>query len=169
MISKIAAEYTGFSFLERIIFCIGSLLPDLSPMQFIHRHFYGKSGRYVQKKLERLSGRDTLTALLTYGKMAHYVSDFCCSVHTDDCIGNVREHIFYERALNFYILENYDIIKAECLSETKHTDLNSILSCYRQSQKYDLHTDLSFAVNACISICMKARLCTLLPAKEIYS
>lgn len=50
IIAKIAAEHTGFTFLEKTAFCIGSLIPDLSPMQFVHRHFYAKSGKYVQKK-----------------------------------------------------------------------------------------------------------------------
>ena len=77
IIAKIAAEHTGFTFLEKTAFCIGSLIPDLSPMQFVHRHFYAKSGKYVQKKLERISGRNSLFTLLVYGKMAHYVSDFC--------------------------------------------------------------------------------------------
>lgn len=49
IIAKIAAEHTGFTFLEKTAFCIGSLIPDLSPMQFVHRHFYAKSGKYVQK------------------------------------------------------------------------------------------------------------------------
>ena len=54
IIAKIAAEHTGFTFLEKTAFCIGSLIPDLSPMQFVHRHFYAKSGKYVQEKLERI-------------------------------------------------------------------------------------------------------------------
>lgn len=156
IIAKIAAEYAGFTFWERNAVCIGSLIPDLSPMQFIHRHFYAKSGEYVQKKLERLSGRNSLLALLIYGKMAHYVCDFCCSVHSSGSIGNIREHIQYERALNHYALEKYDLLKAECENFREHKDLPAVLNNYHNSQKFDLHTDLSFAIKACVNICEKA-------------
>lgn len=155
IIAKIAAEYAGFTFLERNLFCIGSLFPDLSPMQFVHRHFYAKSGKYVLKKLEQLSGRNSVFMLLIYGKMAHYVSDFCCSVHSGVSIGNIREHIFYERALNRYVLEKYDLLKDECESRREQQDLTSVLDCYCQSQKFDFYTDLSFAVRACVDVCMK--------------
>ncbi len=155
IIAKIAAEYAGFTFWKRNAFCIGSLIPDLSPMQFVHRHFYVKSGKYVQKKLEQLSGKNSLFTLLVYGEMAHYVSDFCCSVHSGGGIGNIREHIQYERALNCYALEKYDLLKAECESRREQQDLTSVLDCYHHSQKYNLHTDLSFAVRACVDVCMK--------------
>lgn len=155
IIAKIAAEHTGFTFWEKTAFCIGSLIPDLSPMQFVHRHFYAKSGKYVQKKLEQISGRNSLFTLLVYGKMAHYVSDFCCSVHSGGAIGNIREHIQYERALNCYAFEKYDLLKSECESRIEQQDLTSVLDCYHHSQKYDFHTDLNFAVRACVNVCMK--------------
>lgn len=155
IIAKIAAEYVGFTFWERNAFCVGSLIPDLSPMQFVHRHFYAKSGKYVQKKLEQLSGKNSLFTMFVYGEIAHYVSDFCCSVHSSGSIGNIREHIQYERALNRYALEKYDLLKAEFESRREQQNLTSVLDCYHHSQKFDLHTDLSFAVRACVDICMK--------------
>lgn len=120
-----------------------------------HRHFYVKSREYVQKKLKQLSGRNSLFTLLLYGKMAHYVSDFCCSVHSGGGVGNIREHILYERALNRYALEKYDLLKAECDSWRERKDLTSVLNCYHHSQKFDFYTDLSFAVKACVDVCMK--------------
>ena len=30
-------------------FCIGAILPDLTPNSLIHRHFYALSGNYVEK------------------------------------------------------------------------------------------------------------------------
>lgn len=155
IIAKIAAEYAGFTFWKRNAFCVGSLIPDLSPMQFIHRHFYAKSGKYVQKKLEQLSGKNSLFTMFVYGEIAHYVSDFCCSVHSGGSIGNIREHIQYERALNRYALKKYDLLKAKCESRKEQQDLTSILDCYHHSQKFDLHTDLSFAVRACVDVCIK--------------
>lgn len=114
-----------------------------------------KIRKICTKKLEQLSGKKSLFTIFVYGKMAHYVSDFCCSVHSGGSIGNIREHIQYEHALNRYAQEKYDLLKAECKSRKEQQDLTSVLDCYHHSQKYDFHTDLSFAVRACIDVCMK--------------
>lgn len=153
LIAKIASENSGFTFWERNVFCVGSLIPDFSPMQFIHRHFYAKSGEYVEKKLKQISGRNSLLVLMVYGKMAHYVSDFCCSVHSGGGIGNIHEHIQYERALNYYALENYELMKYQCMEQIKQQSLKNILNQYNNSIKSDFHTDLTFAIKACIEVC----------------
>lgn len=156
IIAKIAAEKCGFSFWERNAFCIGSLISDLSPMQFVHRHFYLASGEYVHKKLESLSGRHSLFALLLYGEMAHYVSDFCCSVHADNSIGNVREHILYERRINRYAVENMEQLIVECEQFGGAQELDKALEDYYGSVKYDFHTDMIYAVKASMGVCTKA-------------
>ncbi len=156
IIAKIASEYAGLTFLEQSAFCIGSLLPDLSPMQFIHQHFYSKSNKYVMRKMKKISGKNSLMAWVTYGKMAHYLSDFCCSVHSGNGIGNIREHIIYEKELNYFAIEKYNMLKDECKNMEKYRNLTSILNDYHHSKKYDFYTDLYFAIQACISICQKA-------------
>lgn len=153
LIAKIASENSGFTFWERSVFCVGSLIPDLSPMQFIHRHFYAKSGKYVEKKLKQISGKNSLLGLMVYGKMAHYVSDFCCSVHSGGGIGDIHEHIQYERALNYYALENYELLKSECMEQIKQQSLKNVLNQYNHSIKSDLHNDLIFAIKACVEVC----------------
>lgn len=84
------------------------------------------------------------------------MSDFCCSVHFGGELGNVREHIIYERALNCYALKNQDLLRAECRGPIKRGDLDSVLNEYSQSQKYNPYTDLILALKACISVCEKA-------------
>ena len=54
-----------------------------------------------------------------------------------------------------YSLEKYDLLKAECEIRREQQNLTSVLNCYSHSQKFDFHTDLSFAVMACVDICMK--------------
>lgn len=153
IITKIAAEYCDASFWQKTIFCIGSLIPDLSPMQFIYRHFYSCSGNYVFRKLEELSGKTSPYAILTYGKMAHYLSDFCCSVHSGNGVGNIREHILYERQLNRYAVENYEQLKTEC---SGYQEVSDIIDNYFHSKKYNFHNDMIFSIKACISVYEKA-------------
>lgn len=153
IIAKIAAECVGLTKAECIAFCVGSLIPDLSPMQFVHRHFYESSGEYVLSKLNKLSNRQSLLSLFEYGKMAHYLSDFCCSVHVGGNIGNVREHMSYERKLNRYALENYETFRSQYFKDLKMTDINNILSSYFNAPKFDFYTDIIFAVKVCCKVC----------------
>lgn len=156
IIAKIAADHAELSFLERSVFCIGSLIPDLSPVQFIHPHFYAKSAAYVKDKLEQADGRRRLSKLFTYGKMAHYASDFCCSVHFSGGIGNVHQHIVYERKLNRYARSNKAALRKELADVEVRQGLKAILSGYGSSEKFDFHTDMSFAIRCCISLCERA-------------
>jgi hypothetical protein len=156
MISRIAAECAGLSAVKRMIFCIGSLIPDLSPMQFIRRHFYKHSGEYVFDTLEKLSGEQSASAMLEYGKMAHYVSDFCCSVHHSGGIGDVNEHLVYERRLNRYMIEKYSALNSEHKANSRGESLKNVLEGYFLTVKFDLHTDLMYAVRACSAICEMA-------------
>lgn len=157
MLSRIASEnQSGLSLLQKKAFCIGSLLPDLSPMQFIHRHFYTKSAKYVFKKLRRLYGKNSLASMLAYGKMAHYCSDFCCSVHRDGKIGNPSEHIKYESALEIFAINNKSKIK-ECIRKgTNGLKLHEIFNTYNSSLKYNYLYDLNMALKACSIICAGA-------------
>lgn len=157
IIAKLAAENAGLTLVKRTAFCIGAMLPDLSPNQFIHRHFYRKSGEYIMKKLQRLSGKSSVFSLLAMGKAAHYVSDFCCSVHFGGSIGNARQHLLYEQQLHRYAAEKYPTLKAECSSFTGSHSVQDALSEYFDDEKFDFHTDLIYAVKACYAICRLAK------------
>ncbi|WP_124098297.1 zinc dependent phospholipase C family protein [Ruminococcus sp. Marseille-P6503] len=157
IIARLAAEKSGLTPIKRAAFCIGSLIPDLSPMQFIHRHFYRQSGGYIIRKLEKLSGKSSFFSMLELGKAAHYVSDFCCSVHFNGEIGNVRRHILYERRLNRYAVEKYALLKSECSSLKALQSVKDVLSEYFRNEKFSFHTDIIYAVKACAAVCETAK------------
>ena len=157
IIAKIAAEKAGLTAVKKTVFCIGSLIPDLSPMHFIPRHFYRQSGEYIMKKLERLSGKNSIFSVLELGKAAHYVSDFCCSVHFSGEIGNVRRHILYERWLNRYAAKKHSLLKAECSALIGSRSVEDALSEYFRNEKFNFHTDFISAVKACTAICEAAK------------
>lgn len=172
LIAKIATEQRyQWNFLEKCAFCIGTVLPDLSWNQLIHRHFFQASNDYVTNTLKALSGRNTLGAFLKYGKMAHYVSDFCCSVHAHGDIGHVSTHVLYERKLNNFLKENYQLIQNTWQSETEklHT-LSDVLTDYNQGEKMNGIRDLCYAIKAtaCISnqIAVKRDMCKKVMIKK---
>ncbi|MBR5500309.1 MAG: zinc dependent phospholipase C family protein [Clostridia bacterium] len=102
------ADKTRYGKYSKFAFCLGALLPDFSLTQFVHPHFYSQSHRYVFRQLERLffegeTGKNFIY-FLRLGKMAHYLSDFCCLPHTHDHLCQIRKHILYERLQNRYMI-----------------------------------------------------------------
>jgi len=115
------------SWIEKIMFYIGTVEPDLGITQFIHPHFYVKSAEYVYNKIKRLQEREAkgLMGAFELGRIVHYLSDFCCHVHSSGGIGNVNEHLVYERSINKYLLRNFNLV------------FNSINFMPSSIQKYD--------------------------------
>lgn len=135
--------------LQKLMFCIGTVLPDLSPSQFIHTHFYKNSSEYIFKKLEKLLYLSSPFVMIEYGKIAHYCSDFCCSVHFSGSIGNIYEHITYEKRLNKFAQENYNKLCRDFNElETENIELRNIFDEYSQCKKFDLYTDMIYAIRA---------------------
>ena len=156
-IAETAADLSGVKGFEKALFCFGSMFPDLSPMQFVHKHFYQKSGQYVLKKFDALKWKNTVWTAFQLGELAHYVSDFCCYVHQSGSIGNVKEHIRYERKLNQYTINNTFDVANICNRMPLKNDLNSILNAYKENQNHGYSKDLYFSVIACSIICKQIR------------
>lgn len=115
------------SWFEKIMFYFGTIEPDLSITQFIHPHFYVKSAEYVYHKIRKLQEREMrgLLSAFELGRIVHYLSDFCCHVHLSGGIGNVNEHLVYERKINKYVIKNFNRI------------LGIIVNSQTNAQKYD--------------------------------
>ncbi|MBP3392423.1 MAG: zinc dependent phospholipase C family protein [Clostridia bacterium] len=115
-IAKIAwdacADRNQFGIGAKCAFCFGALWPDFSPMQLVHPHFFRQSHRYVFKQLERLcfhgTGGKKLLYFFRMGKIAHYLSDFCCFPHVQGHLCQIRQHILYERMQNRYMIRYQD-------------------------------------------------------------
>lgn len=100
------------SWIERVLFLFGTIEPDLGITQFIHPHFYVKSADYIYTKLKRLKSKNKkgLLSAFELGRVVHYLSDFCCFVHSGGGIGKVAEHVLYERNIQKYLIGNYNEI-----------------------------------------------------------
>lgn len=137
------------------LFCIGTILPDLSINQFIHRHFYPLSGNYIEMKIKRLakSSRTGFIQALRAGAIAHYLSDFCCTVYASGGIGNVKEHLHYEREIHRYVKAKSDIFSEghaliNSFSQI-HEEVFSQVESYHEQKQHGCATD----VRACVQIC----------------
>lgn len=112
------------------LFFLGTILPDLSIMQFVHPHYYTKSADYIFGKLIRIKEKpyNGIKDALVLGKIVHYLSDYCCYVHHNGCIGNISKHALYESKLNEYVLENYqDLCKNVSKKYSRNEDSVDII------------------------------------------
>lgn len=156
LVADLASRRCGITGIRRAIFCIGSLIPDLTLTQLTHPHFYCHSGKYVARHISRFADHSSLTAYLELGKMAHYATDFCCSVHQGRNIGSIREHLLYERRLNSFAVRNFHSLLKKSMRMPLCT-LDEALDIFRCGLKYDHETDLLCAVRACTAICAMTR------------
>ena len=91
--------------------------------------FYEKSSEYIYSEIRRLNQKEKSGLLDEYdlGKLAHYLSDFCCYAHINGDIGGLADHIGYEMGINRYLNENYDRLQEEILQNKtgmeKQTDM----------------------------------------------
>ncbi len=146
--------------LREQLFCIGTILPDFLLTQFIHRHFYEHSGSYVINKIKKLMNRKSLFSALEYGKLAHYLCDFCCSVHRDGKIGNAAEHIRYERGINRFVEKSAEKLKKEKSSgsifKVPEKAIHSAISKHIEGRRYDIASDVKASLAMCELIGEKA-------------
>jgi len=98
---------------NRVMFCLGSMAPDMSPIQFKHPHMYEDSSDYIFSNMDKLQNKKKIGLLSSYelGKSIHYLCDFCCYAHRVERNETLMEHMRYEKYLDKYIRENFDDLK----------------------------------------------------------
>lgn len=98
---------------KRAAFCLGSMAPDLSPIQFKHKHMYEISSEYIFSNMDKLQSKKKIGIFSAYGlgKSIHYLCDFCCYTHRLERDETLKEHMRYEMELNRYIKENFNELR----------------------------------------------------------
>lgn len=151
MSSIAAGSVPEISKMQKLAFCIGSMIPDISYTQFYRPHFMKNSGEYVFRKLEKLAVTDSFFKAYEYGKMAHYLSDFCCSVHNTRSVKTAKFHFAYERLLEKYIVINKQSIEKKVTEfESELVDLKELLKKYKDGEKANFEFDIFMAIRACM-------------------
>lgn len=148
-VARTAIKEYGLSRRAAAAFCFGTMVPDILP--FYHPHYYKTSAGYVFYKLGRLIHKSSVASFFMRGVMAHYVTDFCCSAHANG-LGNVKEHIAYERKLEKYTKENFSQLRQTIANGEKFYDLHEAVNAYINGKKYDCATDFCLAVKACAAL-----------------
>ncbi|MCD8040339.1 MAG: zinc dependent phospholipase C family protein [Clostridia bacterium] len=148
-VAKIVSKEHDFTMSAAAAFCLGAIVPDIMP--FYHPHYYKTSGDYVFRKLSKLAHKRSLLSFFMRGVMAHYVTDFCCSAHAEG-LGNVKEHLAYENALEGYIKENFSEIKKRYKESEKATDLHEVINLYTGGERFNYKRDIFAALHACSAL-----------------
>jgi len=100
----------GFS---KFMFNFGLVMVDQSWHVKTHPHYMKKSLVYVIEKIEKLLSVKRFNGYysMQLGIVVHYLCDFCCNAHISGSVGNIPYHLKYERDLQRYLLDNYDILR----------------------------------------------------------
>lgn len=153
----------GFS---NFMFKFGLVMVDQSWHVKTHPHYRQKSFDYVLKKIEKLISAKNFNAYssLELGIIIHYLCDFCCNAHKSGSVGNIAAHIKYERDLQKYLLENFQVLKVKfknplnnkranknCLSSIK-SSIENILDNYAKGEASYL-LDIKHCVEITFMVC----------------
>lgn len=168
-LSLVKCNYTASrEVLSLPFFYLGVILADMSWLSKTRPHYASRSLPYIEHKIKKLKTvKFNSYHSLQLGIVVHYLCDFCCIAHQGGSVGNLKEHIRYERALNAYLKEQFPILREaytesqviEILDQHSPTHflefLHEHLHDYR-SGKGSLHWDIEMAT------LLNARLCGML-------
>ncbi|WP_294394715.1 zinc dependent phospholipase C family protein [uncultured Clostridium sp.] len=159
------------------MFYLGTILADCCWLTYTNPHFYKKSEKYVEKKLDLLLEKDRFNWYnsLQLGIVIHYLCDFCCYSHITDKVGNINDHMIYERKIQKYLLENMTIFNGQHKNKNSRRiyDLQKIIEKQilkyrkgRQCFKWDIQNCIEMSSNVCEVIFRKfenKELCRKIP------
>jgi len=86
--------------LEKMLFKIGNLAPDLLVTYLFNKHSHSKCSSRLKTLLKRIyaaSPSNRFAFSYYSGVAAHYICDFLCYAHTSVFSGSLRDHLTYEK------------------------------------------------------------------------
>ncbi|OOM75229.1 zinc dependent phospholipase C family protein [Clostridium sp. BL-8] len=167
----------GFS---KFMFNFGLVMVDQSWHVKTHPHYVQKSLGYVLEKIEKLVSVKKFNAYysMQLGIVVHYLCDFCCNAHISGSVGNIPYHLKYERDLQKYLLENYDVLGDDfrsCLNNKRSignnlasikTVIEKVLNSYTKGDASYL-LDIKHCVEITFMVCSKVFNYNLSISKDI--
>jgi len=194
----IISKYIPFSPIDKILFQVGNMLPDLSSELSKLEHTVEGSAKPCRFHIKRAQDPQLTSGerMISLGILCHYLTDSFCSYHAKEPYKNrsIPRHLFYELKLHLVLLtllpysrklygqllaEEANHIEAQNAEEFFLTDnTNSIhlqkllFSLQREygSQKSTLRTDLRFALKATLfsSAIIMEEFTVKAPAKLVF-
>ena len=133
---------------------------DFSRLPYTNPHFHKKSFKYVEDKLEKLINKRKFNAYnsLQFGIIIHYLCDFCCYSHISGGIGDVGDHIIYERKIQKYLLDNISKISKMIVSKSYNNTqelkkfINSQIAKYKEG-KHSFMWDIENSIEISSIVC----------------
>ncbi len=150
-------------------FYYGAIKPDISPELVKILHYKKDSFNYIKQEIKKLWETKPIGTMKysrhlseRLGVIMHYITDYFCYVHSDHYQGSMFLHCLYELELAVYckvkarkLKINNDCGKSNILRN--YNDLGHYiekLHCEYMSKKPGKGLDISFALQACITLCL---------------
>ena len=93
-----------------------------------------------------------------FGIIIHYLCDFCCYSHISGGIGDVGDHIIYERKIQKYLLDNISKISKMIVSKSYNNTqelkkfINSQIAKYKEG-KHSFMWDIENSIEISSIVC----------------
>lgn len=137
---------------------LGSILPDLCFYTHIQSHRYKGSFSILEKKLNRISNRQGLSAmnLVRLGVQLHYLADYFTFPHNEMFDGTMRDHRRYEKLLCQGLKHIFHSSEMCYTPHAPHPDsAEELMKLIRETHEnysqecHMLETDCEYIINVC--------------------
>lgn len=136
-------------------FTVGCIEPDINLLTYTKGHTYKATADDVKYTIRRLFGRlRTPRDYFLLGRAVHYMGDYFTFPHSPGFLGNLKEHIEYERKLHRHISDRLDL---KIVPQSLPNSCGCISFLEGAHEKYlkasaSLHNDWSFIKTVCLSV-----------------
>ena len=158
LLSRYFARRYRLNKLEKVVFLLGNIAPDLNPFTYITANrgecLRGHSYTFKKKKIERiLNGRRKHSLFWWYrvGRMCHYLTDSFTGAHDERQRMNIRHHKAYEHRLHRYFvhsLKQYIPVKQPKYADSLSQYITGLREIYEKAERR-VETD-SFMILAAV-------------------
>lgn len=147
-------------------FYIGSILPDIKPSFLTKRHTIDETFEILIDEIKKITvNYDIDKGINRYyvrhlGVITHYLSDYCTFPHNDIFVGNISEHVFYEKELK-HSLKAY--VKSEENQRERNAcqlvcSVDEIINYITETHKEylkalkNVHKDIQYIIELCYKV-----------------
>lgn len=142
-LSKKLADSMTLNKLNKLVFILGNLIPDINPFSYIARiggnrfsgHSYAYRRPFMKKVLEK---RCTGTPLWWYqtGVMTHYLADSFTRPHNENFQYSLKDHVEYEHQLHELLVQWLD---KDLSWESSADSIQPLLTSSRLEEKHEAY------------------------------
>lgn len=123
--------------MDRALFCLGSIFPDMTPLCLLHPHKFNITDKSSQKRLNKVfEQRNHFANSFRLGCLSHHLADYFTAPHNRSGIkGFCMDHRGYETRFDTFFKQQLADRKQKEPKENMHLNLSSPQEFWVQMKK----------------------------------